>query len=1001
MEAKQNSKIKSGKKRRWLLIFIPVLIAVIIALAIFVFPWYLSSADGQKLILTKVNNSINGKINFENLSVGWFKGITIQDFSFKDNSGEISVQANEISTKPHYGSLIMGNLSFGQTTIDKPQVEINLKEAQEQKTKVVPEAKSASSTPMLIPQEMNLDVKDGSLTITDPKFKTVEVTNINSKVDLRPPGQKSSFELFLAVDGTEKPSTVQADGTVQPPKTGWSLKGTSGDMAVEVNDLNLDSLGPFLALAGVQLQTKGVVRGNMKSDISDGKLKNLTGNINAQNLDITGAELKGDSLRTKKLNVDVKLNQSDDKIDINNLQMQSDWATVDASGVVPTTAESFGNFLKPDSGYSLKGTFDCNLPAVMSQLPNTLGLKKGMQITSGRLNGNIQTVTQAGQKQIQARATLADLGGILDGKPVALSAPLDAEARISTDQKGIRFDQLGLSTPFAKINCSGDIQMLKYNAEADLAKLQSEMGQFVDTGKYQMAGRFQGSGDVSILPEKITTSGSSKINDLKLTSPEGLTASEPGVDFEYAVDFDRKQNVVDISSAKTSAGFGQISVKDGVIPLSSEAAKPMSLLVDVTDFDLAKIRPFAIMFASFPAKMQIAGIAESQISLNSINKIYDISSQSTKIENLKVTYPEQQPFDASQVSLTFDTEIDAAQKMINIKTFTLDSPQIKITKSQVKQYSKGDKTILEGQTDLEYDWTAINTIAAPYLPKGLTIEGKRQDSISFESEYPTGQTDKILANLSADAAVGFQRADYMGLNFGATEVDIQVDKGLLKVEPFTTEVNNGRINFSAEADFKQASPSLTTLQPISIQAVQINEAVTRNLLFYINPIFANAVGASGVANFTAQKLVIPLTNIDQNDIQVVGNIGIDNMQLNPTGFLNQLISLINVRNPRATMRLHPTNFSLQKGYVHYDNMQIDIDNTPINFKGTIGLNKKLDMMVALRISSLAQKYGLGSSLGSVIWIPLTGTIDKPKLDTSKLLESQIPELLKGLGDILK
>ncbi len=996
MEKNRNSKTKSGKKRRWILMLSPAFIVLVIALIIIIIPLYLSSENGRRMIIARVNNAIDGKMDFTDLSVGWFKGIKVEDFSFNDEAGEISVRAAEISTEPHYGSIIKGNMSFGQTTIDKPRIEINIKDLKDKKITSTSEPKSVSVKSKNIALAMDLNVKDGSFKITDPKLKSVEVTQINSKVSLRPLGQKSSFEMFMAIEGTGKPATLQANGQVKTAKTGWSLKGTTGDLAVEVNDLDLGSLEAFLALAGVEIQAGGIVNGNMKGQIINGKIDNLDTGINAKDLDISGAVLKGDRIRTNNLDINAKLNQKNELINIDNLQVKSDWASVTAGGSVPTSFGSFSDLLKSDSGYNIKGTFDCDLPAVMSQLPNTLKMQEGTTITSGRLNGNIDTVTQSGSKKIQAHATLSVLEGIVEQKKIAMSEPVTAEALISSDQTGIKFDKADLSAPFAKINCSGTTEQIRFNADADLGKLQAELGQFVDIGPYQMVGRFQGTGNVSILPDKITTTGSTQISNLKLTDANDLSVSEPKANVNFAVEINSKENTVVANSITAETSFGRIDVKDAVVPMNKQAAKSMNLTASITGFDLAKIRPFAVMFASFPQQMQLEGVATSQVSVSSKGDVYAISTDSTSIKNLKMTYPEKKPFEEKEVLLTFATEYNTQDKSTNIKKLQLRSSHINATLSELKQITKDDKTKLEGQAELEYDWAAVSTAAAPYLPEGLSLEGKRKDTITFASEYPAGQSDKLMANLNAAGKVGFEKADYMGLNFGTTEVDIQVEKGLLKVAPFMTTVNEGKINFAANVDFKEASPAFTTPQPVSIQGVQINESVAGNLLKYVNPIFANAVGAKGVANFSAEKIVIPLSKADKNKIQVVGAVGIDDMQLRPTGLIGQIFSLMKVSDPRALMKLHSTNFTLQNGFVRYDNMQVDIGDNPVNFRGTIGLDKSLDMGVTLPYTFGGRTVRTGSQSSGRITLPLTNTIDNPKLDTSKLLESQGLNIIKDI-----
>jgi len=336
--------------------------------------------------------------------MGWLKGIRIEEFSFNDDAGRISVRAGKIATTPHYTSFLSGNYSFGQTLIDQPKVEIKLQERQPESTD--------DPKPDRVPKETagitlvtDIVVNDGSLRITDQKARTVEATQINSKLSLRPPGQPSRFNLNMAVAGEGKPSTIRADGQITPgkTKTGWSLKGTTGDITIEVNDLDLESLAPFFALGGVDIQTAGRVSGDAKGQIKDGQLEGLAGTINAKDLDISGPALKGDRLQTRELDINVKLSQKDETIDIENLRVQSDWATASASGTIPTTLGSFTDFLESDSPVDLEGDFKCDVAAALSQMPKTLGLKEGMQVTSGQLTGNVQTSTSAGRRRYHRR----------------------------------------------------------------------------------------------------------------------------------------------------------------------------------------------------------------------------------------------------------------------------------------------------------------------------------------------------------------------------------------------------------------------------------------------------------------------------------------------------------------------------------------------------------------------------------------------------------------------
>jgi hypothetical protein len=121
--------IAKKPKKKALKIILGALILIILILiigVIFAVPAYVSSESGKRLILSKANASGAGALDYANLSMSWGKGIIISNLSFKDKGQWLSVAVKGFSTKPNYGALLGGNLSFGETVVDEPKVEINV-----------------------------------------------------------------------------------------------------------------------------------------------------------------------------------------------------------------------------------------------------------------------------------------------------------------------------------------------------------------------------------------------------------------------------------------------------------------------------------------------------------------------------------------------------------------------------------------------------------------------------------------------------------------------------------------------------------------------------------------------------------------------------------------------------------------------------------------------------------------------------------------------------------
>jgi len=1013
LKAVAQGKTKSKKKTRilrWVLLFVVVLIV----LAFLLLPVFVSSEKGRKTILAKINTSVAGRTDFATLSMSWFKGIKVTDFSFNDDIGQTSVQVKQIATRPHYAPILTGSLSFGETIIDEPRVEINLKAAHPQKAEPARPEPSADkkARPVALPiKKIDLIVNNGSVKVTNQQAQTVELSQINTNLNLRPPGRQTRLDIDMAVVGQAKQAKVSAEAQITPgKKTGWTFQGTTGNLNIEVKDLDLGSLGPIFVLAGLDVQAKGALSANIKTEIKDGRTEGLSGDIKGKDLDITGAELKGDRFKTSRLDIDVKLQSSNGSINIDRFRLDSDWMQADARGVVPTTLGSLTDFLTSTANYNLSGNFDCDLAVALSQMPHTFALKEGMKVTSGQLNGNIEA--QSGK--IQGQANLVGLAGTVDGKKIALSEPVIARVEITADDKKINFDSVDVSAAFAKINATGTGEQIQYEGRVDLAKLQAELGQFVDIGQYQMAGELISKGQVSIKEDKITAVGSSVVKELRLRSAEGVTASEPAAEITFAFEIDQKNNIVTVDSIKANASFGQVGIKNAVLPLNKKATRPMELVVSADGIDLEKLQPFAVLFASFPKEMQLAGTVESSIHISAKKDTYHITSDATQIQNLKILYPQQQPFEQEKVLLIADAEVNPVDKTFAVKKLQLLTEQIKANFAPVSLTTKNGKSKLQGRIDCEYDWAAVSTVAAPFLPQGLKLQGQRKDTIIFSSEYPTDQTEKMLENLNTVAKAGFTSANYMGLNFGPTDVDIKVQNGLLEIAPFSTTVNNGQINFAGQANFKQKPTLFKTPKPINIvKDVQINDEMSRMLLTYLNPIFVDAVNVTGLSNFNCERLAIPLAGGDKNDIEVSGTASIDRLILQPTGLLGQLLSLLGTTARGQDITIHPTKFVLQNGFLRYDNMQMDIGNNPVNFKdAVIGLDTSCDMTVVLpwTLRGRTARVGQDTEDGRIELRLKAAAGEKPKLDTAKLLEDQLKkqleerlkeELQKGLEGLFR
>lgn len=990
---------KRHRKWPWILLGLILLVGVLVALA----PVYLSSDSFKRMIQAKISQSTGGTADIGNLSVGWWKGVRVSDFSFRDENGWAAVSIDALNTQPRLASLLGGTFSLGRTVIDSPQIDIDLRKRpaptpSQGRNAEKPGSSSAAALAVL----SDMQIKDGTIHVTDTTGQTVRIAKLNSTLNIGLPGQTSSIQADMVVGQAGDAATVRASGTVTPAKSpdGWSLKDTSGDVVVEVNDLKLESLAPIFELAGIELEARGQVSANITAAVQNGKLENLKGTVTGRDVDVTGDLLKGDRLQTSRLNVDAQLARQGRTMRVEQLNARTDWANVTATGTIPLTPASLTELLKADSSYSLKGDFDCNLPALLSQMPAAFQLKEGTQIIAGKAEGHIDTSTQDGRATILAQTQITGLSGTVDGKPLSLSEPVAANLTVSADEKTVRVDTMEVSAAFGQVTASGDFNDIGYDGQIDLAKLQSELGQFASLGPYGMAGNVASKGQVAIQDQRIGATGSATLRQVVLTSTDGNSVSEPAADITFAFDMDQGQNALTVDRLDAQGSFGSVAIQNASVPLNKTSSVPMNLAVSARDLDLRKLTPYAVLFASLPEKMRLQGIAQSTLTVTGQDGAYRVQTEDTTIQDFVLATEGKKPFSQKQVSAKLDFEFDPNAKTVRLDTVQLVSPDITFN-GKFHRTAKADRIQVSGELAGECDWAAVGHVAAPVLPEGLELSGRREISLDFQSTYPTDDPNGLMANLNGSAAGGFASAQYKGLNIGSTDVKVQVEEGLMKIEPFTTAVNNGELNFAGRANFREPSRLLKTPEPLMLaRGIELNQEMTNNLLQYVNPLFANVTGISGIANFECRSLAIPLAPGLENKAEVAGTFSANDILLEASGLLDQILEATgqSLRGQRLTVR--PTNITLKDGIVRYDDMQIDVGDNPINFAGAVGLDERLDMTVTLpwTLKGRTARVDNEGKTGQRIEVPLTGTIRNPKLDLQKFLQEQ---LFRGLGDLLR
>jgi hypothetical protein len=604
------------------------------------------------------------------------------------------------------------------------------------------------------------------------------------------------------------------------------------------------------------------------------------------------------------------------------------------------------------------------------QMGGVLNADATVQITKG----NLETV--------KANAAVTNFSQGMGEQKMSFAEPVTLSAQVGMKDNTIKIDTLNVKAPFCTVECSGGTELLDYSITADLAKTQAFVGQFSDLGGYGMAGQLAVSGKLDLGEEKVATAGKGTVKNL-LLSKDKDKAPQTDVTLDYNVAMDNKKQLLNVASLTLTTLPGTVSARNVSVPIGQSEGIPPITLNAQANLDMGKAWPYAQILGGAPSDIALAGVLDAAVSVETKDDIMRVKTDKTSIKKLKVAKPDSEPFEQDEVRLTADVTLDMVKQSIGVQAFDMQSAKgetlIKVTKGKVEQSSKDGIKTMGGEVEAEYDLTTLSTMASAFMPEGLKVQGKRKDRFEFSSQWPEAEPDKMMANLNAKGALGFDKANYLGLNFGPTELTLNVKQGQAAIDIPDADVNGGKVRFAGDINLAEKPMMLKLRKPAQvIENVRIDDVMSANLLQYLNPVFAKSTGVTGTANLSCSTLAIPLGSGTPKDINLAGNVGLTNVRLN-----SPLLGLIKsaLRTEGLDLFSVPsTAFTVKDGTVAYSNMPMTFGSSyTMRFSGAIGLDKRLKMDVEVPVKD--RTYVL----------PLTNSLDKPELDISRLALSNITD----------
>ncbi len=268
------------KKKRRLLKFCVFSFIALIAFVLML-PTIISSGPGTGFVLSFVNKAIPGRIEIDDLSVGWFSGTRVDGLTIKDPDGKPFIVASLDAPEIKLLSVLRGNLALGTVTVDASQCDIIQYEdgtTNLDRTLGLLEEKPKDETPVQMPANLSarLRLTAKEITYSAPKMEKAIVSGLDVSADIDSPqaisaaikAKVSQGANSGSIDGSAKLTDgFDKDGKMQMGKADVDATFTLANLPTAMIGALAKQGDKVTILAGPEVTTKIAAKGKL-SDLT-------------------------------------------------------------------------------------------------------------------------------------------------------------------------------------------------------------------------------------------------------------------------------------------------------------------------------------------------------------------------------------------------------------------------------------------------------------------------------------------------------------------------------------------------------------------------------------------------------------------------------------------------------------------------------------------------------------------------------------------------------------
>ena len=476
------------------------ILLLLMLVVIFFLPMILLQTSLKQKAIDWATTDLNGNLKVESASAGWFSSVRLSGVQLTDEAGQTVASIDEITVDKTLLNLATGS-DYGTVRIVRPALDFQIRNDGSNLEDVLANYLTESDTteatstsdPMKLPK-VKLEIVEGLVQVQSPTDPVWVFDGLNANFDLANDTAPALIALQCNAksNGTE-PGKINLQAIVDEGASELAFGQIASTLHTE--HFPVGSLSPVLKRFAGSIQCIGQMDGQLDfaADLNNTTVAVDVNQFNLKNFVVAAPEyLKGDRFAARNLSARGRLNLSPQEIFAEKFETVSEFARFNADGQfnVNQIMGLMNQGELPTANFLMEGEVD--LAQVLAMLPETTGMRDGVQVKSGLVTVSANTRNENGSQRMVFNLETANINATRNGQAIVWQKPLRVAGAVVQRGGQMALENVACTSEFLTLTGQATIQKGTFELDGDLAKVTQQFGQLIDLGEMELAGTLEG-----------------------------------------------------------------------------------------------------------------------------------------------------------------------------------------------------------------------------------------------------------------------------------------------------------------------------------------------------------------------------------------------------------------------------------------------------------------------------------------------------------------------------